>query len=120
MSNTLGLFSLVDELESFAQQNASGRYARTLLKTPRLRVVLTYMEAGIELREHTAPGPITIQSVRGRFTATVENEEVALEPDSLLAIDANVRHSVRAEEKGVFLLTIAWSGDGSHVTDEEG
>jgi quercetin dioxygenase-like cupin family protein len=114
------LFSLVDEFESFAQENASGRYARTLLKTPRLRVVLTYMEAGIELREHTAPGPITIQPIRGRFTVTADNDEVTVAPDSVLAIDANVRHSVRAEERGVFLLTIAWSGDGSHVTDEEG
>jgi quercetin dioxygenase-like cupin family protein len=114
------LFSLVDEFESFAQENASGRYARTLLKTPRLRVVLTYMEAGIELMEHTAPGPITIQPIRGRFVVTVENKEHVLAPESLFAIDANVRHSVRAEDKGIFLLTIVWSGDAAHVTDEEG
>ncbi len=120
MSGRLGLFSLADEIESFAQENASGRYARTLLKTPQIRVVLTYMEPGIALHEHTAPGPITIQPIRGRFTVTVENDEHELAPESLLAIDAHVRHSVRAEEKGVFLLTIAWSGDAAHVTDEEG
>ena len=120
MSGRPEWFSLADEFESFAQENASGRYARTLLKTPRLRVVLTYMESGIELHEHTAPGPITIQPIRGRFTVTVEDDAQVVEPEALLAIDANVRHSVRADERGVFLLTIAWSGDAAHVTDEEG
>ena len=120
MSGTLGLFSLADEIESFARENASGRYSRTLFKTPRLRVVLTYMEAGIELHEHTAPGPITIQPIRGRFTVRVESDEHQLAPESVLGIDANVRHSVRAEERGVFLLTIAWSGDAAHVTDKDG
>ena len=118
MSGTLGLFSLADAIESIAGENSSGRYAKTLLKSPRLRVVLTAMEAGIELHEHTAPGPITIQPIRGRFTVTVENDDYVLGPESVLAIDANVRHSVRAHEDGVFLLTIVWSGEAAHVTDQ--
>lgn len=106
----LGKFSLSDEIERLTPgDNRSGRRAEILVKTDRLRVVLTTMRAGIELQEHTAPGPITIHALEGSFTVTVEGDDHDLDPGDLISIQPNAPHSVRATTDGAFLLTISWT-----------
>jgi quercetin dioxygenase-like cupin family protein len=107
----LGSFALHDEIARFAPNVPSGRRSETLIKTPTLRVVLVTMRAGTELHEHSAPGPITVQPIDGRFAMQVEGEEHAMGPGSLIALDGGIRHAVRALEDGAFLLTIAWQSD---------
>jgi quercetin dioxygenase-like cupin family protein len=107
--DVLGSFDLPAEIERFPPENdAAGRRAETLVKDERLRVVLVTMRRGAELREHSAPGPITIHALRGRFAVVVAGEEQELAPGSVVAIAASARHAVRALEEGAFLLTIAW------------
>ncbi|HET7035766.1 MAG TPA: cupin domain-containing protein [Thermomicrobiaceae bacterium] len=110
MSETiLGRFDFDSEIERFAPgEGASGRRAETLIKTDGLRVVLVTMRAGAALHEHTAPGPITIQALRGHLTVSVEgtNEEQQLQSGQLIAIAPGVRHAVRAQDAAAFLLTI--------------
>lgn len=88
---------------------ASGRRAETLVGADGLRVVLVTMRAGAVLHEHTAPGPITIQAVAGRFAVAVPDGEQELVAGSLVALGAGVRHAVRALADGAFLLTIGGS-----------
>jgi quercetin dioxygenase-like cupin family protein len=105
----LGAFDLAAEIERFPPgEGASGRRAETLVKTDRLRLVLVTMRAGAMLEEHTAPGPITIQALRGRFAVSVADREHDLGEGGLIAVEAGVRHAVRAVEAGAFLLTICW------------
>lgn len=109
----LGTFDLTAEVERFPPgEESAGRRAETLVKDDRLRVVLVTMRSGAELREHTAPGPITIHALRGRFAVDVGGQERDLLGGSLMAIAASTRHAVRAREDGAFLLTIAWPGHG--------
>jgi quercetin dioxygenase-like cupin family protein len=109
----LGAFDLAAEIERFRPgEGASGRRAETLVKTDRLRLVLVTMRAGAALEEHTSPGPITIQALRGRFAVTVRNQEHELNETGLIALDAGVPHAVRAVDAGAFLLTISWQADG--------
>ena len=109
----LGRFALEAEIERFPPgAGASGRRAETLVKSDRLRVVLITMRAGAALEEHTAPGPITIQVLRGRFAVSIAEEEHDAATSDLLALGANVRHAVRAVEDGAFLLTIGWPAAG--------
>lgn len=105
----LGNFTLRDEIARFAPDLPSGRRSETLLKTPTLRVVLVTMRADTELNEHTAPGAITIQALSGVFVVSINGEERTLAAGALLALDAHVRHGVRAVADGAFLLTMAWS-----------
>ena len=112
-SQPVAAFDLDVEIARFPPTVPSGRRAETLLKTPRLRVVLVTMRAGAELREHTAPGPITIQPLRGRFTLLADGGEREMTTGTLAALEAGTRHAVRATEDGAFLLTIAWPGDES-------
>jgi quercetin dioxygenase-like cupin family protein len=108
----LGNFHLHDEIARFTPGDSrSGRRAQTLIKTDRLRVVLVTMRAGAELQEHTAPGPITIQALLGRFSVSVASEEHDLAHGHLISIQTDVPHSVRAVEDGAFLLTISWLPD---------
>ena len=109
----LGAFDLTAEIERFRpHDDASGRRAETLIKTDRLRVVLVTMRAGVSLDEHTAPGPLTIQALRGRFEVIVDASARELRDGGLIALAAGVRHAVRALDDGAFLLTIAWSAAG--------
>jgi quercetin dioxygenase-like cupin family protein len=109
----LGRFDLGAEIERFQPgAGASGRRAETLVKSDRLRLVLVTMRAGATLDEHTAPGPITIQTLRGRFAVTAEGTAHELHDGELIAIEAGVRHAVRAIADGAFLLTICWHASG--------
>lgn len=106
----LGSFTFDEEIERFPPDGPSGRRSETLVKTPGLRVVLVTMRAGTELREHSAPGTITVQPLRGRFTLALDGEEHEVSEGTIVALEGAARHAVRAVEDGAFLLTIAWPG----------
>ncbi|MDI3339457.1 MAG: cupin domain-containing protein [Sphaerobacter sp.] len=117
----LGPFALSSEIERLAPgDGASGRRAATLVKADGLRVVLVTMRRGAVLAEHTAPGPITIQALRGSFLVTVGAVERSLPAGELISVGAQVPHAVRAVEDGAFLLTIGWphgqAGEPAAVT----
>ena len=110
----LGSFNLNAEIERFHPgDTASGRRAETLIKTEGLRVVLVTMRAGISLHDHTAPGPITIHALTGRFTATYGDQERELSPGDVVSLAPGIMHAVKALEDGAFLLTIAWGAHSS-------
>jgi quercetin dioxygenase-like cupin family protein len=100
-------YSLSDHLGQIVP-NETGKRSQILIKSNEMRVVLIRMRAGGDLREHSAPGQITLHALSGRFSVTVGSEQYELIPDSLIAIERDVRHSVECEEDGAFLLTIAW------------
>jgi quercetin dioxygenase-like cupin family protein len=112
----LGSFELHEEMARFAPNVPSGRRSETLIKSPMLRVVLVTMREGTELHEHSAPGPITVQPITGRFVLTVEGTEHELAAGTLVAVEGGARHTVRALTDGAFLLTIAWHGDEREET----
>jgi quercetin dioxygenase-like cupin family protein len=114
MNNALlGAFKIDDEIAKYRpDDNEAGRRAETLIKTDGLRVVLVTMLADITLHEHTAPGPITIHAIRGRFAVTFEGEERELGPGELVFLASGVKHEVRTVEEGAFLLTIGWGPTG--------
>lgn len=108
----LGRYDLAAEIARLAPgNNAAGRRAETLIKGDRFRVVLIAMRAGSHLQEHTAPGPITIQALRGDFVVTVGDDESPLPAGGIIALAAGIEHAVRAVSDGAFLLTIGWDPD---------
>lgn len=112
----LGSFDLADEIARFPPgAHGGGRRSEILIKTAGLRVVLVTMQAGAALHEHTAPGPITIHVVRGRFAVDASGAERVVPAGSLVSIAAGARHAVRALEDGAFLLTIGGSAGPAPV-----
>ncbi len=105
----LGAFNVDKEIERFRPgDTVAGRRAETLIKADGLRVVLVTMRSGISLHEHTAPGPLTIHALHGRFSVTFENQDRELGPGDLLSLAPGVRHAVKTLADGAFLLTIGW------------
>jgi quercetin dioxygenase-like cupin family protein len=111
-NDVLGTFNLSAEIQRLRPvEGESGRRAKILVKTDRLRVVLVVMRAGAALHEHAAPGPITIHGLEGQFLVHVGAQEITIAPGGIVSVDADVRHAVAAVEDGAFLLTIGYPGD---------
>jgi len=105
----LGAFNVDEEIRRFQPGDTeAGRRAETLIKTDGLRVVLVTMRAGISLHEHTAPGPITIHALQGRFEVNFDEDMRELGPGDIVALATGVRHAVKTLADGAFLLTIGW------------
>lgn len=104
------MIDLHKEAARFPPHDESGRRAETLLKAPDLRVVLVTMRAGAELAEHTAPGTISVQPLRGRFRFSTEDAAQEIVSGDLVTVAGHVRHAVQCLDDGAFLLTLAWSG----------
>lgn len=104
-----GEFVLEDEIERYPPdpQSAARHRAEILVKTKLTRLVLVTMLTGGELHEHSAPGPITIQVLKGVVRLSVEGEPREMRAGQLIALAPGVRHAVACIEDGAFLLTIA-------------
>lgn len=87
-----------------------GRTARTLVKNDSMRIVLVCLDAGGELTEHSAPGPISIHAIAGCVEVRLGDASKTLGPGQLLAVAAELRHAVRSEEGATFLLTVSGPG----------
>ena len=119
MQNNSTLISLEDEYEDELLNVCAGKHSKTLFKTDRLRLILITMNAGSTLSRHSAPGPITIQPVSGRFTVAVEGGVThSLKCNEVVAIKTGVPHSVAAREDGAFLLSISWPEDQDIQTQD--
>lgn len=104
--------SLTDEIERFApRDDESGRRAEILVKEDDLRVTLVTMRSGIELAEHSAPVSISIQVLQGGFDVDYEGGSATMRVGDFLSLRKGVRHPVRANEDGAFLLTLGWPAE---------
>lgn len=105
----VGLFDLNEVIGRFPPDPGSvARHrAETLIKTATLRVVLVTMLAGGEMHRHEAPGPITIQVLRGAIRLTIDDVAQDLRAGELISLAGGVPHAVAGIDDGAFLLTIA-------------
>jgi len=110
------LIDLAHEIEAAqAARSAqpSGRTARTLVKDGPLRVTLILLDAGGEIAEHHAEGPISVHVISGTLRMRIDEEEHQIEEGQMLTVSAGVRHDVAADTDAVFLLTVAFPGHGA-------
>jgi len=114
-----GTFNLHEVIDEFPpdRESAARHRAEILVKTDTLRVVLVTILSGGRLHEHEAPGPITIQVLRGAVNVSVAGEPRVLGAGELISLAPGVEHAVEGVEDGAFLLTIAHL---SRVPDEGG
>ena len=99
----------ISRLRGEKEWQTGQRNAVTLRKGGGMNVVLLAMKAGDKLEEHSAPGPISLVVRGGRVRFTTADGSAEAGPETLLACDAGVRHSVEALSDAVFLINLARS-----------
>lgn len=70
-------------------------------------VVLFAFETGAVLKEHRAPGTITIHALTGRLRVTVSGTAHELPAGSLICLAPGIPHDVHALEQADMLLTVS-------------
>jgi quercetin dioxygenase-like cupin family protein len=77
-----------------------------LFHEPGLRGLLLHLKAGEELPEHSTPGTITVQCVRGEVVFASGEEQNTLTPGSLISLAAGAPHRASAQPDSLLLVTI--------------
>ena len=103
----MDLSAFRSQIKAEAAWQTNDRNAITICKTEGLRIVLIALHAGAEMKTHTAPGIISVQTLEGHITFWTEQQTTELAPGQMLALQKGIPHSVQAREESVFLLTMA-------------
>jgi quercetin dioxygenase-like cupin family protein len=108
-SGSKHLFSLSDALAELRAEDhpaRSGHHQVTLLQRGPVTQVLFSFEPGGHLQEHSASGLVTIHALEGRVRVEAEGVDHELPAGSMLILDPDVPHDVRASERSAMLLTV--------------
>ncbi|MFA5608139.1 MAG: hypothetical protein WDA07_13300 [Leucobacter sp.] len=112
-------FSLDRDAEDLARKAgmaSAGRAAQTLMKDGPVRLTLVGLKDGTSIHAHTAPGPITIQTLRGTLRIKAGDDVSTVPVGSLIAIEAELQHDVSATGDSAFLLTLFLPEGGEDTT----
>ncbi|HZE74630.1 MAG TPA: cupin domain-containing protein [Gemmatimonadales bacterium] len=86
-----------------------------LLHREHLRVVLFAFDGGGWLREHRAPGLVTIHALTGRLRVVTSSTTHELAAGQVLVLERDVPHDVEALDQADMLLTVHLDGERSGV-----
>jgi len=101
-------FDLAAEMErAKSLPAAGGRASLPVVSYPSLKQLVIYMPEGSRWDEHSTPGRVSAQVLRGRVVFSFMDSQRELRAGNVLALDTSVRHSVEAMEESWFLLTVA-------------
>lgn len=111
LSGPLLHFDLATEMAHLHQEELwqqMGHNAKTLVKHPDFRIVLTVLKAGARLQEHQAAGSISVQALSGYLRLHLPEQVAELPAGHLLALDRALPHDVEAVKDSAFLLSLSW------------
>jgi quercetin dioxygenase-like cupin family protein len=100
----LDLETAADELT--ARLAGHGRQSQSLARESGTSLVLMAMEAGDQVAEHSARGVVTIQALRGEGVVSADGRQYPLGKGQVVMFQPGVRHSIAADQRSVFLLTV--------------
>jgi quercetin dioxygenase-like cupin family protein len=110
LMETFELEVVINWLQDEAEYKHKGRDSLTLVKNPALRVLMLCLQKGEVLHQHRAPGPITVQILRGQVRFTLEPGEnslpVLLNKGELLVLEETRLHELVALKESIVLLTL--------------
>lgn len=78
-----------------------------LLETPFSKEIRICMAKGNMMKEHTAPGAITIMLLRGKLAIGSQGEETVLDEGDMVYFEPKVPHSLEAIEECVVRLVLS-------------
>lgn len=108
---TFDLVTIAQELRAEEAYAREGRTARTLVRTPDLRVVMVALQAGKTIKEHHANVTASVQTLAGHIRLQLPERMVEVPAGQLLVLGAGLSHDVSADTDSTFLLTLGWPAD---------
>lgn len=78
----------------------------TIFKSDNTTIVLIGMHPNAELKKHKAYGNIHVQVLEGKINFNTDQQTVSLKKGQMIALKADIPHSVLALEESFFLLTV--------------
>jgi quercetin dioxygenase-like cupin family protein len=102
------LETVARELRAEEPYQREGHTARTLIRTPDLRVVVIALRAGKTMSEHHANVTASVQTLSGHIRLQLPDRGVDVPEGQLLVLGAGLSHDVYAEADSTFLLTLGW------------
>lgn len=107
---TMDLFLLIAQIKEEESYKNGDRNAITIFKSDGMRIVLIALHEGAEMKTHKAPGIISVQVLEGHIIFTTAQETTERTAGQMLALHAEIPHSVIAKTESVFLLTLITNG----------
>ena len=105
-SHALNLGEVLAALRAEAHPAARGHRQMTIFHRAPVTLVVFAFEPGGELADHVAHGLVTIQVLEGRLAVQADARDHELRAGSILVLNPDVRHHVRALEASAMLLTV--------------
>jgi quercetin dioxygenase-like cupin family protein len=109
---TFDLTAIAEELRTEASYLRNGQTARTLIRTPDLRIVVVALAAGKSISEHHADVTASVQTLSGHIRLQLPDRSIVVPAGQLLVLGAGLPHDVHAETDSTFLLTLGWPATG--------
>jgi quercetin dioxygenase-like cupin family protein len=107
IAETFDLKAIAATLRAGPEYANNGRSAQTLAKAPEMNVVLTVINEDVSLKEHEAPGSVTLTVTEGKIAFISGAQQREVEAGCVVVFGPGVPHSVRGIEEAAFLLVIA-------------
>lgn len=79
---------------------------KVLINNDNIREVRIAFRQGQEMKEHKAGYPIVVHVIEGRIDFGVEGQRHILEKGTLITLDANVPHDLRALDDSIVRLSL--------------
>lgn len=103
------LLELAAELTRGVQYETTGHAARTVYRSPDLRVVLIVLRRRAELKEHSTGQPVSILTLTGSIRVALPERAIEQGVGGFVVIESGVAHDVTALADSAFLVSMPWS-----------
>ncbi|MEP7197095.1 MAG: cupin domain-containing protein [Saprospiraceae bacterium] len=103
----MNLNKLIEQIKNELTWTKSDRNSLTLFKSDIMRIVLMGLHENAELKAYKANGVISVQVLEGKVNFINEQKTVQLEKGQMIALQANITHSIAAVTESFFLLTLS-------------
>jgi|SRR6516164_4502345 quercetin dioxygenase-like cupin family protein len=102
------IFDLGTVMREASQLTLShGRATHAIVSFPNLKLFVIYMAAESVWSEHSTPGRIAVQVLRGQIVMTADGKRYELSAGCGAAFDSDMKRDVHALSEAWFLLTVA-------------
>ncbi|MFH1607939.1 MAG: cupin domain-containing protein [archaeon] len=93
-------------IKELIEYPSEGILSKEIFKDGKVDVTLFCMAENEEISEHTSTRQGIIQVVEGKGIFNLEGEEIEMKPGVMIFMNANAVHSLKAEDKTSFVLTL--------------